>query len=62
MDTLLLRAKLISNEAQHALMDSRAYTEFHKFKEADDKMVEAEALMRQVQQLIDCSKALAGDN
>lgn len=57
--TMLLRAQLINNEAEHALKDAKAYTTFSKFKEADDKMAEAEALMRQVNQLTDCVKELA---
>ena len=56
--TLLLRAKLINNEAEHALNDAKAYTEFARFKEADDKMAEAQALMLQVSHLTKCVEEL----
>lgn len=56
--TMLLRAQLINNEAEHALKDARAYTIFNKFKEADDKMAEAESLMRQVSHLTKCVEEL----
>lgn len=55
---LLLRAKLISNEADHALKDAEAYTSFAQYEKAKDKMAESEALMRQVSQLTDCVKEL----
>jgi hypothetical protein len=55
---MLLRAQLINNEAEHALKDAKAYTTFSKFKEADDKMAEAEALMRQVSHLTSCVEEL----
>lgn len=60
--TMLLRAQLINNEAEHALKDAKAYTTFAHFKEADDKMAEAEALMHQVNQLTDCVKELASND
>ena len=55
---LLLRAKLTANEADHALKDAEAYTQFAQYEKARDKMAESEALMRQVSQLTDCVKEL----
>lgn len=55
---LLLRAKLISNEADHALRDAEAYTTFAQFEKAKDKMAESEALMRQVSHLTQCVEEL----
>jgi hypothetical protein len=55
---LLLRAKLLANEADHALKDAEAYTTFAQFKEAEDKMAESQALMRQVSHLTQCVQEL----
>jgi len=59
---LLLRAKLIANEADHALKDAEAYTTFAQFEKAKDKMAESESLMQQVSHLTQCVQELVNNN